>query len=889
MFMCFCMVAHGQSNGEDQLNLTERHEGCARDLCVTQSNEPLPPSLPLADENAPPPSRRALCQYSSHQAFATLSKEEMFDYIIGLGDPRDCILRVIYSFNNEWSPIIYSDENVRYIAQQGRDLATSFNGKTDNGINAVFAYLSIAGLNATFYSTQIDYADETWQAIQETAHLLAANPRIDGDTETSYLTMAHLFFAASFNTIGQDPAILELSKYMLERLGESSFLNSNLSSLYPYYYCYYYLLDLYHRYPVDNPDFVQAIGELEGSITALGLGAINTNLNTDNHQFFDEISNLTVSGLGRYAPHEILREELEPSLQAVTDTYGTTDARWISAALSLVQNDMEFELSEEEIVNELRSQVLPHTYYFHDKKMIIYTQLDYQEVINLYQASAEVEAQFFRMLGHRIPADMGNDTLHAVVYGTRSDYQNYNNLLYGINFPGSGGIYIESQSTLYTYDRTELESSYSLEELFRHEYAHYLQGKYIIPGGWGQSPNYDNSRLVWFEEGMAQFLSGSTRHDGIKSLEVVRDRINRDQTYNTLTDVFQSSYGNGNSGSFYIYGAMLWDKLYHDNPNRVIELIQYLRGGHLGLFDDLIESIESSAFEQQCFEDYIDAALTDEDFWISPVTMGPLPYTVNSVLLDVLENAIAQSINGSNQSAEITVLEQPRRFEITGVMEVAQPPMSLGQLHISARALLDQKLKDIDQLTYNNIDFTTAHFENLRIDVATNMYIADYVISGPLNDECTPIDSDDVVVTTFLDRSHVSVPPAFLGIATLRYRLQGTELWNYLDNLSTDFFIIEGLDAQGPVEYEITYSCGGDLMAPYSRREILEYCPRDITYNERVVNNIDLRAAYIADISSVVEQGGALSVATGSGTHLQQDFTIYQGSTFEVSIESCIN
>ena len=178
------------------------------------------------------------------------------------------------------------------------------------------------------------------------------------------------------------------------------------------------------------------------------------------------------------------------------------------------------------------------------------------------------------------------------------------------------------------------------------------------------------------------------------------------------------------------YGAMLWDKLYHDNPNRVIELIQYLRGGHLGLFDDLIESIESSAFEQQCFEDYIDAALTDEDFWISPVTMGPLPYTVNSVSLDVLENAIAQSINGSNQSAEITVLEQPRRFEITGVMEVAQPPMSLGQLHISARALLDQKLKDIDQLTYNNIDFTTAHFENLRIDVATNMYIADYVISG---------------------------------------------------------------------------------------------------------------------------------------------------------------
>ena len=478
-----------------------------------------------------------------------------------------------------------------------------------------------------------------------------------------------------------------------------------------------------------------------------------------------------------------------------------------------------------------------------------------------------------------------------VVYGTRSDYQNYNGLLYGINFPGSGGIYIESQSTLYTYERTPLESSYSLEELFRHEYAHYLQGKYIIPGGWGESPNYDDSRLVWFEEGMAQFLSGSTRYEGIKSLEVVRDRINSDASYDSLSEVFQSSYGNGNSGAFYIYGAMLWSKLYHKNPSRVIELIQYLRGGHLSLFDDVIGTLETSAFEQQCFDDYIDAALIEDDFWISPVTMGPLPYTINTVSLEELQDAIEESANLKTDQATITVHEQPRRFEIKGVMQVGAPPMDLGSLHLAARQLLDQKLTDIEAVTFNNVQYTTAHFESLRIDSETDTYVVDYIISGPLNDECTPIDSDEIQVTTLLDRSQISVPAAFHGIATLRFRPQGTELWNYLDNLQTDFFIVEGFDGHVPIEYEVTYSCGEGSVAPYSMRQILDYCPSDISYGERVSHPypVDLQAAYTAEISSIVEAGGSLTVATGSGTYLHNDFTIYQGSTLEVSIDDCLN
>ena len=59
------------------------------------------------------------------------------------------------------------------------------------------------------------------------------------------------------------------------------------------------------------------------------------------------------------------------------------------------------------------------------------------------------------------------------------------------------------------------QSIYSLEELFRHEFTHYLQGRYEVPGLWGQGKMYENERLSWFEEGNAEFFAGATRTDNV--------------------------------------------------------------------------------------------------------------------------------------------------------------------------------------------------------------------------------------------------------------------------------------------------------------------------------------------------------------------------------------
>ena len=96
-----------------------------------------------------------------------------------------------------------------------------------------------------------------------------------------------------------------------------------------------------------------------------------------------------------------------------------------------------------------------------------------------------------------------DDVLTIVIYNNPDEYQ-LNRQLYGYE-TNNGGIYIE-EKTFFTYERTPKQSIYSLEELFRHEFTHYLQGRYEVPGLFGSGEMYQNERLTWFQEGNAEFL-----------------------------------------------------------------------------------------------------------------------------------------------------------------------------------------------------------------------------------------------------------------------------------------------------------------------------------------------------------------------------------------------
>ena len=140
--------------------------------------------------------------------------------------------------------------------------------------------------------------------------------------------------------------------------------------------------------------------------------------------------------------------------------------------------------------------------------MIIRTgqQVTAEKAQRLYWASKEVQSQFYRVVGSDTPLEQGHrdDILTMVIYNNPEEYR-LNRLLYGYD-TNNGGMYIEQDGTFFTYERTPQDSIYSLEELFRHEYTHYLQGRYLVPGLFGEGKLYENERLTWFEEGGAEFL-----------------------------------------------------------------------------------------------------------------------------------------------------------------------------------------------------------------------------------------------------------------------------------------------------------------------------------------------------------------------------------------------
>lgn len=127
----------------------------------------------------------------------------------------------------------------------------------------------------------------------------------------------------------------------------------------------------------------------------------------------------------------------------------------------------------------------------------ILTRLQYEEQV------------FFNIMGadYQTPAT-ANDSkpMTLMLFATRAQYQEYMEVFVGFG-ANAGGLYLEGQKTLYTYERTPQESRYTVEQLIQHEFGHYLLGRYAFPGLW-TAPGYHAQAKGWADEGFAEFLGG---------------------------------------------------------------------------------------------------------------------------------------------------------------------------------------------------------------------------------------------------------------------------------------------------------------------------------------------------------------------------------------------
>ncbi|MGW4161348.1 collagenase [Streptomyces sp. NPDC004788] len=273
---------------------------------------------------------------------------------------------------------------------------------------------------------------------------------------------------------------------------------------------------------------------------------------------------------------------------------------------------------------DIEKRLFPNTYTYDNGGIKVRTALDRATVDQLYYASKQVKTQFHRVLGTDQPlAGDPNSTLNIVLYASRADYEVYHPLLTGYS-TNNGGIYIENGATFYTYQRrVPQDSTLTLEELFRHEYTHYLNGRWAVPGFFGEGPWYQGDRTTAMDEGTAEFFDGATRDNGIavrKSLVrgIINDTAGGGPRMN-VRQLLHATY-DGDGFRFYNYAGTFFEFLWTEHPGLLREMYAHIRANDVAGFDAWRDRMGADANLQAAYDRFLDAQIAQVDRLYVPNT-----------------------------------------------------------------------------------------------------------------------------------------------------------------------------------------------------------------------------------------------------------------------------
>jgi len=495
---------------------------------------------------------------------------------------------------------------------------------------------------------------------------------------------------------------------------------------------------LYHHPDPTVSPYYDQIGEF---LTHVGELALHGTLHED---FTWLINNAVWWGgrLGQFAPPptgvQLMTDVIDlyghwpmPSLQAVDLIdwiYGGVDANGVAVDMDQVRA-------------ELHEILLPATYAFDDETIIFNCggDVDPQKVKRLYWAVKEVRSQFHRSIGSDTVLEAGNadDVLMAIVFNSPADYE-YNRFLNNLS-TNNGGIYIESWGTFFTYERTPQESYYTLEDLFRHEYTHFLQGRFLEPGLWGQHPIYDHNRLNWFDEGQAEFFAGSSRDDGVQTRKTMVEGIASNVVDRmTLAEVLDATYSSG--WEFYTYSFAFFDFMYNNRLDILNNLYSYVKAGDGDGFDVYIDLLQADIALETAYQAHMDYLVANVNSFTNPETDDAYLAEVPAWDPDQIYTDIAGI--SSIADTEVAVFTSPEHnlFALRGAFTgtaAGTPEADWVAMDLQLDGFLDQ----IDDMAWPGYLTVTGYFTDYRIN-NTGEYEFDLVFQGLLGTSTTSAGSD---------------------------------------------------------------------------------------------------------------------------------------------------
>ncbi|MFD7260192.1 collagenase [Streptomyces sp. NPDC059874] len=593
-----------------------------------------------------------------------LSPEQFADFLADQAVTADgCLRGLIWTWDARLAPVM-SDAHVQAVSRRISSLAAAHDGRNSSHLEEMFTYLHAVAYH-DYSRSEIDVTDApTVDAMRRAIADFAGAAHTFDVTASNARTLREALYAGSAPGLRQHQ--LGLIKKVLATMDpahpatnlDAGWAGAALAAL---------SVNYLGVYPGNNDAAFHTAVAADASYRATFKAFANyTHLKGTGNAW---VARDAIGEYARFGQVAGLKDQVVADLGAmlgpVKTALGTEPWAKIVSWLNFYEACKQYGVCKEDI----EKQIFPYTYTYDNGAIKVRTGLDRATVDQLYYASKQVKAQYHRVLGTDQPlAGDPNATLNIVLYASRADYENYHPILtgYGTN---NGGIYIENGATFYTYQRrVPQDSSLTLEELFRHEYTHYLNGRYAVPGFFGEGPWYEGDRTTAMDEGTAEFFDGATRDNGIavrKSLvkSIINDtagggpRMSVEQLLNATYD--------GDGFRFYSYAGTFFEFLWTEKPSLLREMYTHLRANDVAAYDAWRHRLGADTYLQRDYDRFLDAQIAKVDQLYVPNTA----YTPNEQLRDSALSSVKSAFATATYNTPDCVENgEPgkRRFTCTG-------------------------------------------------------------------------------------------------------------------------------------------------------------------------------------------------------------------------------
>ncbi|MBK3496545.1 collagenase ColA [Viridibacillus sp. YIM B01967] len=675
-------------------------------------------------------------QLQEQYSMAELNRMSDSELIDTLGNIRWNQITDLFQFSEETKVFYQNKERMQVIINELGKRGSSFTKDDSKGIDT-FVELLRSAFYVAFYNNELGYLnersfhDKCLSALKEMAK--NSNFKLGTDEQDKVVS-------AYGKLIGNASSDAETVQYAAKILKQ---YNGNLSTyesdplkgqaIYELIKGIDYDMQSYLQETRKEPNATMWYGKIDSFINEVNKIALMHNVTDDNswlinngiyyagrlgsfHSNPNKGLEVVTQAMHMY-PH--LSEAYFVAVEQITTNYGGKDYSGNTVDLPKIRE-------------EGKKQYLPKTYTFDDGSIVFKTgdKVTEDKVQRLYWAAKEVKAQYHRVIGNDKALEQGNadDVLTVVIYDTPDQYQ-LNRQLYGYE-TNNGGIYIEEKGTFFTYERTPEQSIYSLEELFRHEFTHYLQGRYEVPGLFGTGDMYQNERLTWFQEGNAEFFAGSTRtNDVVPRKSIISGLSDEPSQRYTAEQTMFAKYG---SWDFYNYSFALQSYMYNHQFDTFDRIQDLIRANDVKSYDAYRDALSKDPQLNTEYQAYMQQLIDNQEKYDVPQVSEDYFAEHKPKALKEVEREIADVANVKD--AKITKHKSQffDTFTVEGTYVGSETKGEYKDWKTMSKQV-NQVLEQLSQKEWSGYKTVTAYFVNYRLNAA-NQFEYDIVFHGVATD-----------------------------------------------------------------------------------------------------------------------------------------------------------